>query len=695
MNESGVEIVRMDVSWEGVEKKRGIYDFKHHDRLLKDLRGNHKRLLFIISYGNPLYDNGLAPYTDEGRAAYARFCEALATHFSGKNIIWELWNEPNSDKFWPPKSNVANYVAWCKVVVPVIRKADPGACIIGPAVSDLDIPFLEEAFERGLLDLVDGISVHPYRNPKRGPETTYDEYENVKVLIDLYKPAGKNIPIISGEWGYSMFFVSPDVQGKYLARQWLSNMASAIPISIWYDWHDDGQDPKNAEFNFGTVAFNYEPKPAYSAMKNLISQLRGFHFVERLDNPDDRDYSLLFSDGKQFKMALWTTGASHEIKPEEWIPVKGVNYLGTPVQPKDNIILLNDAPVYFTVGEPVPSDFNLLETAATLSSEKCSETALAIAGMSISGNNFAASLQKMIENGTAPEQANAYLILSKLAKSIENKPASALKLYDLILNGKAPLRAKRQALYRIAVIGAEESESRIEPFLHQPEFAQAASVYYMQMAYKYAANKEFQKALDAIFMGTKATGLRYGADRALRKMKKMGWKETIDAKDMARQNGFITRWNLAGPFPNEENPESQPAHFPEKGFNPSQTEQFGDGVAKWTIVDVKNSWGIVPLAEIYGKKKRSVYAYREIEMSEDTDALFKLGTNDGAVCWVNGKNVHTNYVDRSLTVDEDVFPVRLKKGRNKLLLKVLNSGGNWEFCLRICNKEGLPLNIKE
>ena len=65
------------------------------------------------------------------------------------------------------------------------------------------------------------------------------------------------------------------------------------------------------------------------------------------------------------------------------------------------------------------------------------------------------------------------------------------------------------------------------------------------------------------------------------------------------------------------------------------------------------------------------------------------------MCWVNGQKVHQNLIGRVLTVDEDVFPVSLRKGTNRILLKVPNRGANWEACLRICDKNGLPLDLTE
>ena len=586
IDDAGIDIVRMDVLWQRIERKPGVYDFSEQDKLLKDLEDHDIRLLFIICYGNPLYDNGQAPHTDEGRAASARFCEALATHFAGKGIIWELWNEPNSDKFWAPKSNVADYVAWCKTVVPVIRKADPGACIIAPATSDIDIPFLEKAFEKGLLELIDGVSVHPYRNPKRGPETTFEEYENIKVLIDLYKPAGKNIPVISGEWGYSSFFVSPELQGKYLARQWLNNIYSELPISIWYDWHDDGTDSLNAEHNFGTVTNSYQYKPAFLAMKTLISQLRGKHFVGRIGSESNDDYKLIFSDGNDYQMAAWTTDTAHKINLGEGLEFgNGTNMVG---KTKQSIItdtlLLTDSPSYYPLKGEVPEYIKLMEEAVHLNAEEKILVANAIL-QSNPKNLFTKRLVNFLKSGTKEEKIAACQILVKLAKSIEPEQEKAIGLYDMILKSPASDRVKREALYRIAVIGDIDSKEEMEEFLHHPEFAGAASVYFIQTAYKFAERKMFQESLESLFTATKVTGLRYGPERVLRKLKEMGWNETINKKEMARENGFVDEWKIAGPFPNEENGKVHPV------FRGDKIEFFGTKSVKWTSVETDNIWG--------------------------------------------------------------------------------------------------------
>src|SRR5204863_7116651 len=67
------------------------------------------------------------------------------------------------------------------------------------------------------------------------------------------------IPIISGEWGFSSAWPRIDEakQSALLARELLTNVANGIPISIWYDWRDDGTDPKEPEHHFGLVRNAY------------------------------------------------------------------------------------------------------------------------------------------------------------------------------------------------------------------------------------------------------------------------------------------------------------------------------------------------------------------------------------------------------------------------------------------------------
>jgi hypothetical protein len=306
------------------------------------LKAFNVRALFILDYGNPLYDNGAPPRTEATRQAFTRWAVAAAQHFSGREVIWEIYNEPNHALFWPSKPNAHEYAALALAVGRSFRESVPNEKLIGPATSEIDFAFLEVCFKAGLLEYWSAVSIHPYR--RTDPETAAQDYCRLREMIRTYAPravqspkskvqspdagggpngSSKEIPIISSEWGYSAVWprMTEEMQGQLLARSWLTNVANNISLSIWYDWRDDGLDPKEAEHHFGIVSHSYQegrepvydPKPAYLAAKTLTSTFNGYRFEKRLDIGDDEDYVLFFRKGAELRVAAWTTRGSHNV----------------------------------------------------------------------------------------------------------------------------------------------------------------------------------------------------------------------------------------------------------------------------------------------------------------------------------------------------------------------------------------------
>src|ERR1043166_7163057 len=107
--EAGFRWIRTDFVWEITERDAGRYDFSAYDRLVKELAEFGIHPLFILDYGNPLYTKGKSVRTPEARAAFSRWAVAAARHFAGRGVIWELFNEPNNQMFWPPAPAAEEY----------------------------------------------------------------------------------------------------------------------------------------------------------------------------------------------------------------------------------------------------------------------------------------------------------------------------------------------------------------------------------------------------------------------------------------------------------------------------------------------------------------------------------------------------------------------------------------------------------
>lgn len=149
-----------------------------------------------------------------------------------------------------------------------------------------------------------------------------------------YTPDCKNIPIISGEWGYSNINwdkarLSNEQQAQYLAREFLINLYQKIPVSIWYDWKNDGTNPNEREHHFGTVMHDLKPKPAYFAARTLSSALAGFSIDKRLYLGSDEDFAFKLTRKKAEAIAIWTIGKEHKVTlPIEASEARIIHFLG-------------------------------------------------------------------------------------------------------------------------------------------------------------------------------------------------------------------------------------------------------------------------------------------------------------------------------------------------------------------------------
>jgi hypothetical protein len=331
---AGFKFVRMDFLWARTERRSGQYDWSEYDELTADLERRGIRAYYILDYSNPLYEGTVitrnadtgreedrstaSPRHPESITAFTRWAAAAARHFRDQHVVWEIWNEPNIE-FWKPEPNVKEYIALALATCKAIRDADPQATIVAPATSSFPWGFLKKFMKSGVLESLDGVSVHPYRSENSPPETTIEDYKRLRKLIEQSAPneVKKKIPIISGEWGYSSDKaegVSLEKQADFVVRQQLSNLLQGVPISIWYDWKNDGQDSNAREHNFGLVNYDLQPKPAYVAIQTLTRELSGYSVAGRIGTRNKKDFVLILKNNiGETKLAVWTLGKPHTV----------------------------------------------------------------------------------------------------------------------------------------------------------------------------------------------------------------------------------------------------------------------------------------------------------------------------------------------------------------------------------------------
>ena len=375
---AGFKFVRMDFHWEAIETQKGEYHWAGYEELVGNLEKRGLRPILILDYSHHLYEETVtsphpqtgqahrttaSPQHPESVAAFARWAAASAKRFHGRHVLWEIWNEPNGN-FWSPKPDAQQYAAFALATAKAIREADPQATVIGPASAAFPWEFLETFLQSGVLEYLDAVSVHPYRSAQTPPETAASDYQKLRTLIERCAPPSMKgrIPILSGEWGYSTHKrgVSLETQAAFAARQQLANLLNGVPLSIWYDWKNDGPDLNENEHNFGTVLSDLQPKPAYGAIQTLTRELSGYRISRRVALSNDNDYVLLCTgQGGRQKLAAWTLGEPHtvslELRLEGEKEVPAVSGSGQRLEPKVDsgrvFLDLKPAPQYVTLGK--------------------------------------------------------------------------------------------------------------------------------------------------------------------------------------------------------------------------------------------------------------------------------------------------------------------------------------------------------
>ena len=270
----GVRLIYTDFEWPTVERIKGQYDFSASDKMYHEITRRGMRANFLLNRNNPLY--GTDPTQAAWLQGYAHFAAAAAAHFKG--VVWEFWGEADNPPNWVTGTySPSQYMAMVRAAAPAMRRADPTCTLVAPGTTGVNLSYLKTCIQEGLLDLVDGVGVDPYRqNPYHAhssngtPESLVSDYAELRAYMRQY--GGKTLPIVCSELGWSSYAgdggLTPQAQGDYLARMFLVNISQGVPLSNWYSFQDAAsQGTTNPEYAYGTARSDLTPKPAYQEMQ--------------------------------------------------------------------------------------------------------------------------------------------------------------------------------------------------------------------------------------------------------------------------------------------------------------------------------------------------------------------------------------------------------------------------------------------
>ncbi len=333
LKSAGISAIRDEVGWGAVEAQKDRLQMpERYDTYVRRAAARGLNVLLILDYGNRFYDDADRPQSPEAIEGFCRYSEFVVRHF-GKDVrLYEIWNEWDIPIGLPERhrkeGSPESYVKLLKAVYPRIKGVDLNVTVIAGASTSGAVKkgWLEEIVKLGALDYCDAISIHSYNYsepfPQRGPEACSVWMTGVQDMLRGYHD-GRDVPFYVTEMGWPTHVTKggtdPELSASYLARLYLLARTSDSYKGLWwYDFQDDGWNPKYNEDNFGLVRPDLTPKAAYYVMAD-ISQLVGKgQYIGRIETPDEhvrglrftregRDYWTLWSDDDQDRQIVLQT----------------------------------------------------------------------------------------------------------------------------------------------------------------------------------------------------------------------------------------------------------------------------------------------------------------------------------------------------------------------------------------------------
>jgi polysaccharide biosynthesis protein PslG len=290
----GVRWVREDLHWHRVQPRPDVWDWTFTDAALRELLSRNINVLGVLgpSVGWATPHRGDTPndvsYYPPDNERFLEYVRGVVTRYRRYVKYWEIWNEPDHDYFWQPKSDAAAYTRLLIRTAATIRSIDPEAKILIGGINPFDTTFLRTVAEGGAWNSFDILAIHPYVNPYE-PESG-----NLIAAADAVRTLAAQHgekPIWVTEIGWASGPSDRDARGlaneeqqaSYLVRAMLMLWQAGVEQFFWYSLKDDPGNPYGL-IGLGSGRTDYNPrKPAYYALQTLNQQLAGTTFVERRD----------------------------------------------------------------------------------------------------------------------------------------------------------------------------------------------------------------------------------------------------------------------------------------------------------------------------------------------------------------------------------------------------------------------------
>jgi hypothetical protein len=282
LKDLGVSTIRVDFSWENIERKQGVYDFKRLDYIISVCQKNNIGILGVIGYS----PSWIGKQWNEPPSDIKPLLKFITVAVKRYPYIkyWEFWNEPDSQTYWQPQDDMKTYVSLLKAVYPSIKAANPqSAVLLGGLTRDGFYAF-KSVLRLGGGDYFDIVNFHPFVDPNQP-----DGFHIVSGVLELFRKELQKYNLNKKIWLTEVgcpgrentencsWWLGPcqneQQQAEFLKKAYACFLAQKDVDKIFWAFFQD----TNAHFNngvdsFGLIRADFSKKPAYLEYKKIIDE---------------------------------------------------------------------------------------------------------------------------------------------------------------------------------------------------------------------------------------------------------------------------------------------------------------------------------------------------------------------------------------------------------------------------------------
>jgi hypothetical protein len=225
---AGATVSRTPLYWRGVQPTKGTWNWGAYDRIVNAYAARGMRVIVNVS-GTPDWakqDCGTGcVFNTASLADFTAFVKAVADRYGTRLAGIEIYNEPNSSRYWGAPANPELYkqvlcAGYSGAQAATVRVPIAGGSLapnMATVNGDLRMDqYLSRMLAAGAAPCMDVISFHPYPGNTDLTSSTsmfQKEFSQVRALRDYYKPAMR---LWVTETGLSLETagVTADVQAK-------------------------------------------------------------------------------------------------------------------------------------------------------------------------------------------------------------------------------------------------------------------------------------------------------------------------------------------------------------------------------------------------------------------------------------------------------------------------------------------------